>query len=56
MKTNEVIIKVTEQSNEITNDIDKCSAKEIVNKLQKCDDEMFEYKTNTYKVCLISNF
>ena len=50
MTPNESMIKVTEQSNEISNNIDKCSAKEIVNKLQRCDDEMFEYKVKTYKV------
>jgi len=49
MTPNESMIKVTEQSNEISNNIDKCSAKEIVNKLQRCDDEMFEYKVKTYK-------
>lgn len=56
MTPNESMIKVTEQSNEISNNIDKCSAKEIVNKLQRCDDEMFEYKVKTYKVWLLTCF
>ena len=56
MTPNENIIKITEQSNEISNNIDKCSAKEIVNKLQRCDDEMFEYKVKTYKVRLLTCF